>query len=330
MFNGVLYMKHKSKLLSLLIVFCMLFAFSGCLKYSSNLLDTAATRNPSESNTTFNPGTTLPPQSTLPSEYPSIEVPSSDFTSEPSSVTEAPESTTLPPESTSAPAESTTEPPTESTTAADPASWSKNEVVDFITAAVNKTKAYTGQITAHRTEELGVTVDEISPNLPAVKTIANTIISRIVRPIEEDLTFTGGRTINSEGEDLPMLLPKRQEFVLPMSGVKSATATRSGNNIEVNISLVSELSTLGNNPTYNAGTMGYLDLSVVDLSMINIEKLDVTYSGSTMKAIVNPDGYVISADYYIPIAIDGAGRILGIPGGLVCTGYQIETWRINW
>lgn len=322
-------MKYKLKLLSLLLVFCLLFAFSGCLKYSSNLLDTATTKSPSESNT-FTPGTTLPPQSTLPSEPSLSDIPSSDSVSEPDSSTEIPESTTLPPESTSSPSESTTEAPAESTTAADPSSWSKSEVIEFITTAVNKTKAYTGQITAHRTEELGVTIESISPNLPALKSIANSIISSVVKPIDENLTFTGGKTVNTEGETLPLLLPKRQAFSLPASGVISATASKSGNNIIVNISLASEVGTLNSLPAYNAASMGYLDIGEIDLSVVTVEKLDVTYSGSTMKAVVNADGYVVSADYYIPIAIDASGRALGIPGSFTCTGYQKETWQINW
>ncbi|MCH5198803.1 MAG: hypothetical protein J1E34_07850 [Oscillospiraceae bacterium] len=325
-------MKYKSKFLSLFLAFCILFAFSGCLKYSSNLLDTATSNAPSGDGFVYNPGTTSAPDptsETLLQEPSSGEIPSSEPSSVPESSTEAPESTTLPIESTSAPAESTSA-PAESTTESSPASWSKAEVIAFLTEAVNKTKAYTGTITAHRTEDLGVTVENISPNIPAVKSIANSIISRVVKPVDETLTFTGGTCVDSEGETLPLLLPKRQNFVLSESEVSSAKASSNGNNIVVEIALISELGSLTQIPTANAGTIGYLDISDIDLSMLTIEKLDIEYRGSTIKAVVNSNGYVVSADYYVPIGIDASGKALGFTGAFACSGYQIETWEINW
>jgi len=316
-------MKYIKSFLCMLLVFSMIFAFSGCLKYSSNLLDTATTKaqQQTESGTAYTPSQSYYDPANTTDQEPQAEEPAlSENVSE--TETAAPESTTLPEETDTSTPETTTE--------VNPASWSKDEIISFITNAVNKTKAYTGQVTVHRTENIDVTLDALSPNLPAIKSLANSVIGKIIKPTDETLTFSGGKATNSEGETIPMLLPKRQSFSLPASGVASASAQKSGNNIQVTIKLVSEKGTLNSLPTYNSGAMGYLDPSELDLDVVTISTMDVTYSGSTMVAVVNPDGYVVSANYDIPISMEATGKALGFTGSLSITAHQAESWQINW
>ena len=80
----------------------------------------------------------------------------------------------------------------------------------------------------------------------------------------------------------------------------------------------------------NAMALGYLDVNSVDLSMITIEALDFVYLGSTIHAVVRPDGYVESAEYHIPLKVSAAGRAVGVRASFAGTGYQTEKWNIHW
>ncbi len=317
-------MKYGKLIVAAALVLCILLAACGC-RYTSNTL---VVTDPYAS-------TQIPPVS--------YEQPSNSEPSLTDAMLPSVSDTTLPPvpDNTTAspiPAESTTAAPipTESTTAQqpvterDPSSWSKQEVVSYLSNAVNKTKAYTGQITANRTEDLGITIEELSPNIPALKGLANSLIERFIKPVNEVVSFSGGRGV-SDGEEIPLLLPKRQNFTLTADGVTQATAQKSGENIIIDITLVQETSSMTSPPKYNAQGLGYLDISAVDISGVTIQSLDFVYQGSTIHAVIRPDGYVASAKYHIPLHVSASGKALGaISASFSGTGYQTETWDINW
>ena len=314
-------MKFAKIPIAVAVILCTLVCLCAC-RYTSNTLvvtDPYASQTvPSNYYTPTETGTDpLVTDATLPTGI--------DDTTQPLQ----PESTTAPQESTTAPQESTTV-PQESTTSNDPSNWSKQEIVTFLSNAVNKTKAYTGTVTVDRHERFGVTVDSIKPNLPGFQSLANSIIPKIVEPTDEQLTFNGGTAVNTDGETIPLLLPKRQAFNLAPAGVKTASAAKRGNDVVISITLIEESGTMTEKPYYNSNTAGYLNLDEFDMSVVKVETMDVGYPGTTMEIVVNPEGYVTTADYNIPITLSASGSALGIPGSFTSTGYQTESWVIHW
>ena len=315
-------MKLAKSFIAAALIFCFLFAACAC-RYTSNTL---VVTDPYA-------GTQLPPASTNPQETSSVpqETDATLPTTEESTLPIVPESTTAPNsnESTTLPsAESTTAP--EPTTAKDPSNWTTQEIVTFLSNAVNKTKAYTGTVTVDRHERFGVTVESIKPNLPGFQSLANSIIPKIVEPTDETLTFNGGSAVNTDGETIPLLLPKRQAFSLSPAGVKTASAQKRGNDIVINVTLIEETGTTTEKPYYTSNTAGYLNLDDFDMSVVKVETMDVGYPGTSMQIVVNADGYVTTADYNIPITLAASGSALGIPGSFTSTGYQTEQWEIHW
>lgn len=321
-------MKKLARVLSLLLVISVLLAVCGCFKYHSNTLIVTqpAPATPSDYNYNYQTNVNVDPNTTMPTQV--IPVTPSVSTPE---VTTAPPTTAPTQAGTTAPAD-TTAPvvTTEGPTAANPGTWNKDQIISYLADAVNKTKAYTGQVSVTRSERFGVTVDSISPNLPALKSIANSVIPRIVKPVDETITFNGGTGQTTEGETIPLLLPKRQAFSLPSGGVQSATASQAGNNIQIEITLVREQGSMTVIPPYHSGSIGYLNLDNFDLGSLKVNEMNVGYPGSTMKAVINPDGYVVSADYNIPIELDASGSAIGINASFTASGYQSESWIINW
>ena len=306
------------KALAVILAFSAVLSFSGCLKYTSNILEVTTRPNAggNEVNTTIiyvtDPNATTRPvevQTTLP-----VIIP--EFTTAPVQQ----EVTTQPvqqPEATTQPA------------VKDPSSWTTAEILKFTTEAVTKTKAYTNQVTVDHEEAFDIKITK-APGGKLIMDAADGIIKSVAKPSQETLTFTNGRTTNGEGENVPLLLPKRGAFTLTEAGVASAYAKKSGNDTIVHIQLVKEVGTLTDHPKHHAASLGYLDASDVDLGTIQLNYLDITYTGSTMDFVINSDGYVKSVDYKIPIHIAVEAKLFGITAGGECEGSQSEFWTINW
>ena len=316
-------MKKHVNIIAVLLILCLIAVASSC-RYSSNVLVVTDPSAGSQQSFTYNyqtqsnVTTSYDPYSTTAALQPDV-----------TAGTQTTSSTFTP--TTNAQTPSVTQPSgsTPAVTEADISTWNTQQIVQYLSDAVNKTKASTGNVTVNRSEDLGITIEEIKPNLPMLKSVANSLVDKFIKPVDEVVQFSGG-VGTSDDEQIPLLLPKRQAFTLPASGVQQASASKSGNNIVIDLTLVQESSSMSNPPLYNSQAVGYLDVNSVDLGAITIDSLDFVYLGTTIHAVIGPNGYVLSADYHIPLKVSASGKAVGISGSFSGTGYQTEKWVINW
>ena len=214
-------------------------------------------------------------------------------------------------------------------TSSDPSSWSGEQILAYAQQAVNKTKAYTGKVTVNHTETISMNLTSISGG-SAIRSVAQKIIDGFTKPTNETLNYSGGYATDSDGNKIPLLLPKRGNFTMPYSGVASATASKSGNDIKITIQVVPETADMNSVPTYNSQIMGYLDFSALNISVLTIKSANVTYKGTTVNYLINSEGYVKEADYSMPMTGEGTGQGMGITGTATIEGTDSETWKINW
>lgn len=308
--------------LILLLAVCVLF--SGCLRYSSNLLE--VTRAVPQSNYDI-PSTTVPvyTQQDEPSTLtPAVTTPVP---------TAASESTTVPPVTqavpqTTAPAPSL-QPETTTQGEKDPSQWTKDEIVATLNKSINTAKAFTGSLTVEHTEEFQMDITKC-PGGSMGLNVANSVASGFLKPTTETLQYNGGTAVDKDGKTVPILLPKRSNFSLTSAGVKSARAFKSGANTVIEITLISENATLDAPPKVNAGAIGYLDVNEVDLSFVNIKAFNVEYKGSTMIVNLDAQGKVVSISYDVPVTVVASGSALGISGEISLNGEEKEVWKLNW
>lgn len=328
-------MKNKNKILAFLLVFLIAFSFSGCLRYTSNLLEVTRSASEAGSNnsaayTQYEPVAATTAYYEIPTTL-SAEL----LTTDPAaSTTAVVPSTTAPVAASTSPAATQPANTTPATTAApaekDPSQWSKSEILSYLTKAVNDTKAFTGSVSVDHTEEFSdFNITQCPGGQVGIK-LANTIAGGFMKPSTETVNFSGG-TATMEDEVVPLLLPKRGSFSLTADGIKTARAMKNGANTVIEITLVQESGSLNDVPKHNSAAIGYLDPGKVDLSMITISKFNVTYQGSTLIVTTDAQGRVINAAYTIPVLIDAEGSgPFGIKGAFSCTGTQKEIWKINW
>lgn len=211
---------------------------------------------------------------------------------------------------------------------ADPSGWSTKQIISKAKDAVNKTKAYKGNLTVDHNESFTAEVTDCSAG-GIVRSVVDLMIGWVVKPVEETLVFQNGKAVNSEGETVPIILPKRNGFSLDSSGVKSASVQRVGDEYVIKITLVEESVGMYQVPKHNAGAVGYLDVANFDISFMEVDSADIVYKGSSIELRINAEGYVTYANYKIPLHIDGSAHRGSISGSATFEGEQTEEWYLN-
>lgn len=206
---------------------------------------------------------------------------------------------------------------------------SDSEILAMLTTAVNKTKAYGGNVTVRHSESFVADVTECTGGNLAV-TAANAIVGMVLDPTDETLSFSGGSAVNAEGESVTILLPQKGQFSLTISGISNISASNEGENIRINVTLVPEQVEIYEIPAANASSIGYLDIGSLDISILEVTSSDINYTGSTISAVINPEGYISYAEYTIPMHVEASAKSGVINGSAVFDGKQTEIWSFNW
>lgn len=321
-------MKKFAKLIASATVFAAVLSMCGCLKYTSNILEVTT---PAQSQPQTVPTTVFNPYEQYTNYQPVVTTTVPEITTAEPNVTMVipvePQTQIIIP-ATTVPEATTAEPTTEAEK--DPSAWSKSEIITYLSSAVNKTKAYTGNITAGHRESMEATVTEC-PGGSAVKSIVNKIVAGALDDSDETLNFSNGTAVSGEGETLQLLLPKSGSFILPETGVASASASKSGDLITIRVQLVPETGSLTAAPAVHASTMGYLDINSLDLSSVTVTAFDTKYPGSQMEITIDSNtGYVKTAVYTISLTISATGKVLAFTGTVGVSAKETESWTINW
>lgn len=205
---------------------------------------------------------------------------------------------------------------------------SKEEILSFAADAVNKTKAFSGNMTVKHTQSFDIAITEV-PGGNAVRKVANGIAESLVKPIDEKLTFNNGIAKGSDGEDLTMLLPMNSSFALTVDGVKSADIKAVNGNTVVTLTLVEETGTINSSPKHHSVSVGQMDVKSVDFGPVKMKKFDVNYYATTVTFTINPDGYVVNAVYDVPFKVDCTGSLFSYDANVKLEGKQYEVWTIT-
>lgn len=211
----------------------------------------------------------------------------------------------------------------------DPSGWSRAQILRTAGDAIRKTKAYTAPVTVQHSEAFVANITECTGGA-IVKTVANLMMGWIVKPVNETLQFSNGAAVNSEGENIQLLLPKHGDFTLTESGISDAAVFISNNEYVIRLNIVPESVGMYDVPVHNAASIGYLDVANYDISFLTVDSAEVQYKGSSIELRINSDGYVTAATYKIPLNVKGTGHRGEISGALTFDGEQSEVWKFNW
>jgi len=206
-------------------------------------------------------------------------------------------------------------------------SWSTQETLSKMTAAINQTKAYKGNLAVHHSESFTANITECTGGAIGQR-VANSLVGAVVKPTDQTLNFANGTALTDEGETTQILLPKNGQFSLSSAGIKSAKAYQEGDKTVLVVTLVQENVNEKTVPQHNAKGVGYLDVASVDLMGMTITNGEIQYLGSSIMIKVNQAGYVTYAKYTIPLHVYGEGARGSLSGYAVFDGEQTEIWEL--
>ncbi|MBQ3537655.1 MAG: hypothetical protein IJA39_03660 [Clostridia bacterium] len=255
------------------------------------------------------------PENTMPT-LPDVNVPSSENVQTTVPSVPSTEPSTVPPVS---------EPPK-----TDYSAYSKAQIISTYAEALQKTRAFTGNLTVDHTEAFTADIKEANPGGALTELLASNIVKLVGSEGQQTLSYSGGKATNADGESVPILLPQRTSFSLPEEGVKSATISEENGMVHITLTLIPETVSMGQVPKYNSTSIGYLDTSDMDFKIITISRVDIGYTGSVIDAYIRPDGYISSVNYTINMSTYAELSGMGITGYGVLEGAQTEKWKLNW
>lgn len=227
----------------------------------------------------------------------------------------------------STPTQPTSQPTTNPPVSNDPASLSKEQVLEKMNSYIAQLRAEQN-FTAHKVESVKIEVTDCS--VPAAIGAINRIIGGLAGDEELTFTFANGVTNDNDKSNAApkdVIPPTGKDFKLSPEGVTSAAARKDGENTVYSASLVVEDTTVtAPVPTYNSVAIGYLDLTSLDLTGVTINEANMHYPGSLVEVIVNSQGKVVGLVNKMPMTGKGVAKIIGFEGMATFEGGLDEKW----
>ena len=301
--------KNIFRVLSLVLVAAMLFAFASCtqkLKVELRIVDAEgndrefAAAAPANNNTPDAPATQATQPSTpatQPTQQPSSETPASETPASQTPASETPASQT--------PASET---PASSETPANTVPSTKEEIVEFYRKAIKKLK---NDAAGGFTKKEWQTIDAL--NVTGIGFVDSQIMNVAKGYFKDENTAEA--TVNAKGSD--DVKNRINDFTLTdLSKVTSATLNQAGGNYEITIVLADEDTPhKGSSFLAQAGSVLLWEDIAAELENVSIlsdySDIHVWYRNYTITATMTPDGNFSALKHHCHISIDiGSAKVL--------------------
>lgn len=234
----------------------------------------------------------------------------------------------------------TTAAPVPSNPAADPSAMSKEDILKAVTAAINGVKNETN-MTAVKTEKVTIVLTDLS--VSSAKNFINNIIQNLAGEEVITYTFTNGQGtgVDQSGKasddgatvtPIQVIPPTGREFALTADGVKEATSTKNADGTTTYVIKVAEENTTFTSPvpTHHHAAYGYLDLTSIGLSGVEITDANMHYPSTEITVTVNPDGKATEIHFFMPMTGDGTAKVAFATGNAKFEGSDDETWKFTY
>ena len=183
-------------------------------------------------------------------------------------------------------------------------------VVSAYIKAINDAKAYTGNVTLHKTSNVDMHVTDCSVSFAT--SAVDKIVQKFITGSDDTWTFSNGsdpdgRTLNDK------IVPSNRNPVLSASQCAQATAESNGDGYTMTIKLNQETSTYDGtntvNPDAHASCLDPLNLATMDVSPATITEANMTYPGATLTATVDGQGRLTKLVVNLPMSGTGTGKL---------------------
>ncbi len=203
--------------------------------------------------------------------------------------------------------------------------------------AVNDAKAYTGNASVRRIEQIDVGVDSCS--VAILTSVLDSVVRNFIKSSDETFEITNGTYTNSDGETRNMndrLYPGGRNVTVAEANVTSATATANADGgYTVTLKFPAETSdyangTTSSEPTNHMTAMDPLNLATLSLDPIEIISANMNYSGATADATVDAEGKLVKLHINLPLNGTGEGGKGSLTAEIGVSGFMDTTFEITY
>ncbi len=211
------------------------------------------------------------------------------------------------------------------------------EVCAAYCKTVNDAKAYKGNASVRRIEQIDVGVDSCS--VAMLQSALDSVVRSFIKSSDETFEMVNGAYQNDSGETRTMndrLYPGGRNVTVAEANVISATATATPDGgYTATIKFPSETSVYDNgtvvsSPTNHLTGVDPLDLATLDLSPFEIFSADMKYSGATCDATVNAEGKLVKLHINLPLSGTGTGGKGPVKLDIGVSGFMDTTFEITY
>ncbi len=219
------------------------------------------------------------------------------------------------------------------------------ECVAAYNKAVNDLKAFTGNVTIQRIENIDVGVDSCSA--AALTSTLDSIVRKFITSSDETTVFVNGVQTSwksntsgeTYGEDANTkvtnkIYPHGRNVEVTEADIASATAAAAGDGFKVTIKFPEEVSTYdgttSTDPVKHMKAMDPLNLASLSLDPIKITSANMTYPGATCDATVDGSGKLTELKINLPLKGTGTGGMGFISAEVGVSGAMDTTFVVTY
>ncbi len=331
-------MKKEFKIVAVVLAMILVFlggVITGTTKGGLVTIQTAADAGSADA-TTQTPATSAPTTATPTTAAPTTATPTTAVPTTAAPTTAAPQggSTTTAAPTTAAPQGDATTAAPQGGSSAVPSTT--EEVCAAYNKAINEYRAFKGTVTLHKVENTVVNITELPSVAKPLEGTINSVISNVVKPVDETFTFTNGADVNDPGRTIgKKIIPWDRDAKVTAADVSSATAAANPDGgYTITLKFVSETSSFdGTNttdPVHHMTAMDPLNLATLSLDPIKISNAEMSYSGATTKLTVDAQGRLIKLENNLPLEGKGTGGMGPIKATIGLAGHMDSVYTLQY
>lgn len=205
----------------------------------------------------------------------------------------------------------------------------KSEIISAYVNAVNTLKQ-TSNFSLYKDDKLNITIDSISGGSVVQSFAENMLASSQKQPV--NYTFQNGVDSATGATPMSVIAPLNKSASIDESFVTNANASANADGgYTLNLSFASESQTYPNETVHHKNVVEVVDVAGLIPSGATVKSMDMTYSGTTIKATVNSSGKITYMRHYLNVAnCTGSGSMSVFTMNITLHGDFVSEYTITY
>lgn len=205
----------------------------------------------------------------------------------------------------------------------------KAEIIKAYVDAVNTLKQ-TSNFSLYKDDKLNITIDSISGG-SVVQSFAESMLANSQKqPI--NYSFQNGVDSSTGATPTSVIAPLNKPASIDESFVTNAAATPNGDGgYTIEMSFASESQTYPNETVYHKNVVEVVDVAGLIPSGATVNSMDMTYSGTTVKAVIDSNGRITYMRHYLNVSkCTGSGSMSVFTMNITLHGDFVSEYTITY